>query len=198
MVNFCKYDKLFFRTQQDALSGRRIVDISFLFKSISLIHHTPFDCSFQNLVFKHEIRKGFFSEFLFECSLCRKKEIIYSEPPNANEKLSVNTAIVTAVLNTGQGYSQLNQFSAILDMPCMSNHKYQRQHEFVANKTQSTTWDAIEAAGKEESRLAIENGDVNDDGIPMITVVADGAWSKRSYKHNYNALSGVVSYHHNN
>lgn len=26
-----------------------------------------------------------------------------------------------------------------------------------------------------------------------ITVIADGTWSKRSYKTNYNALSGAVS-----
>lgn len=48
-------------------------------------------------------------------------------------------------------------------------------------------------AGKEERDLAIQNGHVDDDGIPYITVVVDGAWSKRSYGHNYNALSGVVS-----
>jgi len=31
-----------------------------------------------------------------------------------------------------------------------------------------------------------------DDGIPFCTVVADGQWSKRSYKTKYVALSGVV------
>lgn len=129
--------------------------------------------------------------------MCRKKEIIYSEPPILNDKLTVNTAAVTAMLNTGQGHSQLDQFSAILDMPCMSNKTYQKEHEFVANKTQLTTWESIEEAGKEEARLAIENGEVNSNGIPLITVVADGAWSKRSYKHNYNALSGVVRFYFN-
>jgi len=130
--------------------------------------------------------------------MCNKKEIIYSESPTLNDKLTVNDAVVTATLNTGQGHSQLEQFSAILDMPCMSNTKYQRVHEYVANKTEMIAWESIVAAGKEEARLAIENGDVNSDSIPLITVVADGAWSKRSYKHNYNALSGVVSYYFNN
>lgn len=129
--------------------------------------------------------------------MCSKKEIIYSESPTLNDKLTVNDAVVTDILNTGQGYSQLEQFSAILDMPCMSNIKYQKVHEFVANKTEMIAWESIVAAGKEEARLAIENGDVNSDGIPLITVVVDGAWSKRSYKHNYNALSGVISYYFN-
>lgn len=47
--------------------------------------------------------------------------------------------------------------------------------------------------GKVEAELAIKAGDINFDGVPVITVVADGAWSKKSYKKNYNALSGVVS-----
>ncbi len=33
----------------------------------------------------------------------------------------------------------------------------------------------------------------DDDGVPMCTVIADGQWSKRSYKTKYDALSGVVS-----
>ncbi|KAL4101104.1 hypothetical protein QTP88_021124 [Uroleucon formosanum] len=160
--------------EHEVLNGRRIVDISYLFKSISSVCHTPFDCSFKNLIFSHEI------------------QIIYSEPPILNEKLTVNAAAVTAMLNTGQDHSQLDQFSAILNMPCMSNKTYQKENEFVANKTQLTTWESIEEAGKEEARLAIENGEVNNNGVLLITVVADGAWSKRSYKHNYNALSGIV------
>ena len=55
--------------------------------------------------------------------------------------------------------------------------------------TPRTAWNSIEVAGKEEARLAIENGDINENGV------ADGAWSKKSYKHNFNALSGVVSMH---
>lgn len=48
-------------------------------------------------------------------------------------------------------------------------------------------------AGREEARLAIEANDVDDEGYPLVTVVADGAWAKRSYKTKYNSLSGSVS-----
>lgn len=37
-------------------------------------------------------------------------------------------------------------------------------------------------------------GNVDADGIPFITVVADGQWFKRSYRTKYDAFSGVVSY----
>jgi len=48
------------------------------------------------------------------------------------------------------------------------------------------------AASIEERELALEAGEVDENGIPMCTVVADGQWCKRSYKTMYNALSGVV------
>lgn len=50
----------------------------------------------------------------------------------------------------------------------------------------------LKFAGEEEAKLAKENGHIDKDGTPCITVIADGAWSKRSYKTNYNALSGVA------
>ena len=45
--------------------------------------------------------------------------------------------------------------------------------------------------GKEELRLATESGSLLD-GVPYCTVIVDGGWSKRSYGHGYNALSGLV------
>ena len=39
--------------------------------------------------------------------------------------------------------------------------------------------------------LAEERGDYHD-GVPAITVIVDGGWSKRSHKHSYNAKSGTA------
>lgn len=47
-------------------------------------------------------------------------------------------------------------------------------------------------AGDEERQLAIKNGNVDECGVPMCTVIADGQWSKRSYKTKYNSFSGAV------
>ncbi|KAK4882592.1 hypothetical protein RN001_002710 [Aquatica leii] len=55
---------------------------------------------------------------------------------------------------------------------------------------------AMCAAGEEEKRLAIENNqfiEISGNRVPYISVIVDGAWSKRSYGHGYNASSGVVS-----
>ena len=41
-------------------------------------------------------------------------------------------------------------------------------------------------AGRKENRHAEERGSYHQ-GVPPITVMTDGGWCKRSYKHTYNA-----------
>lgn len=75
----------------------------------------------------------------------------------------------------------------------MSNTTFSRHHNSLSNSIHNLAWEEIRKAGEEEKKLAIAAGDVDvDDGIPFCTVVADGQWSKRSYKTKYDALSGVV------
>ena len=50
---------------------------------------------------------------------------------------------------------------------------------------------SMKEAGEEERQLAIERGDYHQ-GVPAITVILDGGWSKRSHGHSYNANSGVA------
>ena len=45
-------------------------------------------------------------------------------------------------------------------------------------------------AGQEEKQLAIENNE-NHQNVPLITVIVDGGWSKRSHKHSCYANSGA-------
>lgn len=51
----------------------------------------------------------------------------------------------------------------------------------------------MKEAGESEKKMAVERGDVIN-GVPFITVIVDGGWSKRSYGHGFNAASGVVSH----
>ncbi|CAG9763450.1 unnamed protein product [Ceutorhynchus assimilis] len=50
----------------------------------------------------------------------------------------------------------------------------------------------MENAAAKEAELALEEGDVDENGITCITVVTDGAWAKRSYNVNYDSMSGVA------
>lgn len=74
----------------------------------------------------------------------------------------------------------------------MSNTTYFKVHKKFSFLIHNTAWDEMKKAGEEERRLALEAGDIDENGTAMCTVVADGQWSKRSYKTKYDALSGVV------
>lgn len=74
----------------------------------------------------------------------------------------------------------------------MCNTTYIKLQNCISLVVQKTAWSEMQKAGDEERRMALENGEVDVDGIPMCTVIADGQWSKRSYKSMYNALSGTV------
>ncbi|KAF5279713.1 hypothetical protein FQR65_LT15274, partial [Abscondita terminalis] len=52
-------------------------------------------------------------------------------------------------------------------------------------------WENMKQAGAREHQIAYEIGDIDEDGIPFVTVIVDGGWSKRSYGHNYTESSGV-------
>jgi hypothetical protein len=50
----------------------------------------------------------------------------------------------------------------------------------------------MKIAGEEERQIALKSGNVDIEGVPLCTVIADGQWSKRSYKTKFNAFSGAV------
>lgn len=139
----------------------------------------------------NETRNGFISKFVFKCNNCGINENIYNEDPKTKD-LNINMAMVTAMVNVGQGFSQMDEICATLNMPNMCNRTYQNVHNDVYHHMHDLAWNEMAAAGKEEAKLAIEKGEVDLQGRPKIAVITDGAWSKRSYKRNYNASSGVV------
>lgn len=100
---------------------------------------------------------------------------------------------VTAITNIGQGYSQLEELCCGINMPCMSKKTFNHHKKTVDSAIHECAWQSLEEAAQEEARHAIAAGSVDSRGVPEISVIVDGAWSKRSYKTNYNALSGVVS-----
>ena len=46
-------------------------------------------------------------------------------------------------------------------------------------------------AGAVGKKAAVDRGDFCK-GVPALTVIVDGGWSKRSHKHTYNVLGGVA------
>lgn len=181
---------------QPTLFGRRIVDIDHLFKQIKQEKHSGgLGCGFLEMDYVKEKLEGFHTTWTFRCRVCNKKSKIYSEDKEKRDVyMHVNDAAVHSIIATGGGYSQLKEFTAGMDMHCMSARTFMNHLKSVSKAIEDAALKAMLLAAKEEIAIAIEEGNVDSDGVPMCIVVADGAWCKRSYKTNYDSLSGVVSY----
>lgn len=92
----------------------------------------------------------------------------------------------------GIGHTQLSELCSAAEIPSISSTSYLQHLSVIGDAVQDTAMDEMIKAGNKERRLAIESGNVDEDGIPLCTVIADGQWSKRSYKTKFNAFSGAV------
>jgi len=114
---------------------------------------------------------------------------------------SINKSVVNSTMAVGIGYTQLNEFLCGLEIHPMTSKTYTNMETTLKTEITNTAWFEMKKAGQEEKKIAIVSGNIDTDGIPMITVVADGQcylhtwtkWSKRSYRTKYDALSGVAS-----
>jgi len=92
----------------------------------------------------------------------------------------------------GIGHTQLSELSASIELPSLSSVSYLKNLSVLSNSIKDTAIDEMIKAGNEERQIAIKSGNVDENGTPLCTVVADGQWSKRSYKTKYNSFSGAV------
>lgn len=60
--------------------------------------------------------------------------------------------------------------------PPLSQHIYNRSHNIVCKLYEESAVNDMEAAAKEEIQLVISAGKIDTDGIPVISIVADGSW----------------------
>lgn len=179
-----------------SVGGRRIVDAMYMFDQIRNANHgIGLGCTFIDCVFLKEIRLGYFSSWIFKCKMCNMLIKIESEKENL-ESIPINKAVVSGTYAIGIGHTQVAEFSASIDVPCMTAKTYMKIAENLGDEVKETAWNVMKIAGLEEKRLALEAGDVDCDGTPMCPVIADGQWSKRSYKTKYDAFSGAVNNKH--
>ncbi|KAI8431318.1 hypothetical protein MSG28_015863 [Choristoneura fumiferana] len=122
----------------------------------------------------------------YDIDVSRKKE-------KDNSEQSLNKMAVAGTIATGCGNAQLSQISAALDMPVLSEYIYKNSQDEVFDEWEVTAWEEMRRAGEKEKMTALEEGRVTKEGVPMVDVVIDGCWSKRSYKTNYAALSGAAA-----
>lgn len=155
-------------------------------------NHGPLGCTQDNIVLVREKRLGLKSCFIFKCNFCNVEQSVWSEIEKP-DVMDVNTSAVSGTITTGGGHTQLEEILTTMNIPSMSDKTFRKFEIKICDGLMSTAAQEMKKAAEEEAQHARELGDIDKDGTPLITVVADGSWCKRSYRTNYSSLSGVVS-----
>ncbi|KAJ8881770.1 hypothetical protein PR048_018256 [Dryococelus australis] len=164
------------------IEDRRLFDVAFLFQEMSRIsqHNKVFHCSFVNMQLIKEHRKGMISSYYFQCNMCGTIKIISSEDPRKN--FNSNMAWVNSMVLTGQSFTQLQEITSTMEVPCMANETFNKCQIALSSVIHDVAWQRMKAASKEGASLALEKGNVVFDGVILIAVFTDEAWCKQSYE----------------
>lgn len=125
--------------------------------------------------------------------MCNITRDINTDIPSEKGQHKVNTDVVTGIVTSGGGFSQLEDISAALALPCMSLRRWNKHFSIVSDAVHEAFLKEMIEAGQEEAALAKKENRLDKDGVPIIPVVVDGSWARRSYKNHYRSLAGVVS-----
>ncbi|KAJ8882202.1 hypothetical protein PR048_018690, partial [Dryococelus australis] len=106
------------------------------------------------------------SSYDFQCNMCGTIEKISSGDKKKNSNR--NMAWVSSMLLTR------DKITSTLEIPCMAKETFNKYQNALSTVIHDIAWQRMEAAAKEEA------------------IVTDGAWCKRSYGNQYDALSGVA------
>lgn len=172
--------------------GRRIIDFAHMWTEIHRIfdnHARGIQCLFKDWKLVHSIRRGLLTQFFFKCEMCHYEASIWSEPIDS-VSYDINAAAALGSVTVGIGYSQLEELCAALNIPCMSDLTYFKYREEITNDFHAAALENMKIAAEIEKQMALERNETIN-GIPYITVVADGSWMKRSYGTAYDSSSGV-------
>ena len=80
---------------------------------------------------------------------------------------------------------------SIVGVPVMTKKSFIGTERDIGEMWKQALQQSMLEAGRREREIAIQKGHFHE-GVPAITVIVDGGWSKRSHKHSYNAKSGVA------
>ncbi|KAB0802597.1 hypothetical protein PPYR_04783 [Photinus pyralis] len=183
-------------TSAVSIDGLRVVDLQKFIESLKTLstHSTLFGCSLVNLQVVKELKVGYQTKLTFKCDMCGFSKSIHT-CPESPQSVDVNTSAVTAVMNVGGGYTQLVNITGAMNIPSLSFSLYKKIHSEICTAWEDLAWKSMKEAAEEEKMIALQCGSVDVNGTPMITVVGDGSWAKRSYRGtgNYNSLSGTAA-----
>ena len=101
---------------------------------------------------------------------------------------TVNVGAVLGQMATGGGASRLQQVMGSVGVASVSKQTFTSTERKLNDSCPRL---CLRPAKRSREMLKVVHEDYFE-GVPAITVIADGGWSKRSHKHSYNAKSGVA------
>lgn len=125
-----------------------------------------------------ESRKGLASILEGHCETCGHKIVLETSKkvkgPCGYSRWESNLAAVWGQMSTGQGYSQLEESMSTMGIPVMTKASFIATERNIGERWKVELQESMAEAGREEKRLAEENGSYHE-GVPAITVIVDGS-----------------------
>ncbi|XP_064475458.1 uncharacterized protein LOC135389325 [Ornithodoros turicata] len=165
--------------EEDRILGRRLISPAHFIKSFrEMAEYVCPEIFGEQFTFQKERKVGLWSEFTYKCSGCGQVKKITTDPvlePTslvAEEKMmGVNDAAVWAFITIGSGFSNFEESFSVLGVPKMSKGAFLRREEALGEHWEAILMKSIILAGKEEKELALEAGDVCEDGTTAHTKI---------------------------
>ena len=176
------------------LDGSRIINLSQLQQYIHELTAHAAQCPGE-ITLCGELRDGLASVIESRCGACNHTiqfdTSLKVKGPTGYRRWECNLAAVWGQMSTGGGHSNLEGNMSVLGIPVMAKKNFIQTERCIGEWWKQQLQESMKEAGREEKALAEENGEFHQ-GVPAITVIVDGGWSKRSHRHSYNAKSGVA------
>lgn len=176
--------------------GRRIVSLTSLDQAVKNISLHSSMCGKGHIELKLERKSGMDTQLYFICE-CGKQFIVSGN--GSNETLDLNNALVWGSTLSATGYKATAQFLTVMDVPVASYGLFNKTQAFAHKDLVTAMYANMKKWAMKEAELALENEQtvtINYNGViqeyPAITVIVDGGWTKRSYKHSFSSNCGVA------
>ena len=171
------------------ISGCRIVNMDQLRDSISMLTAHSAQCGGKCTLEGETMHSGLAVILQASCVKCGQVFSVRTSPRAETSSGKQWTVNLAAVL--GGGLTRLNSTLTLMEVPGMHKRMHSDTEEFLGKEMRQHLAHSMLEIAEEEKQHAIVTNSFHQ-GVPSITVVVDGGWSKQAHKHSYNAKNGVA------
>ncbi|XP_062565825.1 uncharacterized protein LOC134228068 [Armigeres subalbatus] len=178
------------------IHGRRVVDIDYFIKWITLAQATHSQTCVGVLCPFQENFKSMVSSIYLECNVCGEMVKGSSEQPTSKNRLRRNMS--WAILCSGGTYTQAKELFSFLNMPFMSRDAFAKDEIAMDSVLQVALDESLDRAVEAEKAAVLEEMAQKGTTPPTEKYVKscaalDGSWGQRSNGHRYNSASGCAA-----